>query len=243
MAESTTARMPRADRGATRCTERDEQALRFLAEQRLAWEPDLALLLGPLAGQPWLSEVGLRSLVDRWRKAGWVTAERIWTARPRLVTITPSGAALATEDVTYRLPAEAHRLHLASVARARLWLMGTSLGRWGRLSAWQSERSWRQENYSPDGGLIGHPPDGVAWFERGPGAVAVEVELSPKNQPALDAAVTGAVLGFDAVLYFAGSPAIRDAVGRAVTRLSEAGRIPPNRVDWQLLPEDPSVIR
>lgn len=234
-------RGPRADKGRIRCSPRDERGLSFLATMRAVWEPDFKVLLREPGGPP-LSERAVQACVDRWRRAGWVRAEKTWTKRPRMVTLTPAGAGMVAEAPTYKPLSEQLLLHHAAVSRCRLWLSQVSLRGWGRLVGWTSEREWRRDHYDPRTGADGeHPVDGLADFEQMAG-VAIEVELTPKEAKRLEPIVEALALGYQAALYFA-VPAARSAVAGAVDRLVDQARIPPQRVLVMEMPTDPTIIR
>ena len=225
-------RAPRIDRGRVRCTPRDEEALRFLWQQRAVWEADLAVLLGRLSGGRPLAELGVASVVRRWQRAGWVRVEKPWTARPRHVTLTPVGAAMVGDETDARPPSDVRLLHSLSISRARLWLGGQEP--WGPLIGWRSEREIRREHFA-DGAVEGHVPDGLADFE-GLSGVCVEVELSPKSRQSLEAILAEVTLAYPHSIYFAG-----EAIGRnvleAYRRLTEAGRAQSEKLTVLPLPE------
>lgn len=209
--------------------------LHFLAEMRCCWEPDLAVLLGRQAGRAPLGSSGTRDVVGRWSRAGWVTAQKVWVARPRVVSLTPLGASLVAEEARYRPAAWPTLQHTAEVARARLWLEGRSSA-WGPLVGWTSESEYRRARYTPAGGAEpGHYPDGIAAFELQT-EVAIEVELTPKPPATLDGIVESLALSWPHIVYFVASGRVRAGVEGAYGRLVDAGRVPAGRVTVLDLP-------
>lgn len=230
-----TERAPRADRGLVRCTPRDVEALAWLGEMRCAWLPDVAVLLGRLAGREPLAESGARTVVERWRRAGWVAVSKPWTALAPVVVLQPQGAAMVSEEASAKPPALVTVQHAAEVARVRLWLEGRASA-WGAVTGWTSERSYRRERFSPTtGGEPGHYPDAVAAFELVP-ECAIEVELTPKDGRTLAGIVEELALTWPATLYVVGSPRVRALVERCYAELLAAGRVASGRVTVLDLP-------
>ena len=179
--------MTRADAGIPRLTPRDEQALAHLEDMRAMWEPDVALLLGQLAGRSAaVSATSVRTAIRRWAKLGAVKAEKIYAHEPRIVWLTDTGAGLAGVK-SWREPGKGVMRHTAELARVRQWLEARGLA--GQpVTSWISERRWRQAH--KDAIRAGaHVPDGIAVTADG-AEYAVEVELSSKGPSrTLDTAV------------------------------------------------------
>ena len=154
-------------------TERDVAALLWLGEQYGATLDVLDVLLSRLGGAGGsLSRWGTRNQVDRWRRAGWVTAERVLGG----MWVTPTRRGLDKVGLSlpvWPIPATRVR-HCHAVNVVRLHCEGFLMP---AGSSWVSERMAYRER----GTAAWHVPDGVI---RGSGSdIAVEVELSHKGRP------------------------------------------------------------
>lgn len=170
--------MTRADAGIPRLTPRDEEALAQLEDMRAMWEPDLAALLGWLAGRDAaVSATSVRTAVRRWSKLGLARAEKLYSQEPRIVWLTEEGARLAGAR-SWREPGKAILRHTAELARVRMWLESRGLAGQA-VVGWVSERRWRQQHKEAIKSGA-HVPDGIARTGDGE-EYAIEVELNSKG--------------------------------------------------------------
>lgn len=225
-------RARRHDAGQVRLTERDLAAFGWLADMKAIWEPDLAVLLGRLAGSEPVSAPAVRRMIVRWRRAGVAEGRKILADRPRLVFLAAGGAALVGET-TWREAAAWTAYHAADVSRARLWLEGQARVEVEGLPAfavadWTAERRWRQHLLALAGGKMApgvHVPDGILTTPSGK-RIAVEVERTPKEHARLDRIVGALTVpgGYDGVLYLVTGTAVESAVRGAYERTVERAR-------------------
>jgi hypothetical protein len=188
-------RARRSDAGTVEATQRDAEALSWIAEQYTVRDDVLAVLLGRLgAADPRRraeDRVGLptvRHAARRWVRAGWATRRRAldhtWTLPTaggyRLAGIEPRGGPEAGEDAVVMDPwtLRMRQLgHVHAVAIVRLWVEGD-------LAAgqrWISERQLRREARAETRGtILRHIYDGAIEGRDGQ-RVGVDVELTLKS--------------------------------------------------------------
>jgi hypothetical protein len=172
-------RRRRADAGQQRVRPRDLAALEWLADMRAVTAPDLAVLLGRLAGGPALARPGVRNVLARWRRLGLVDVRHVLVGEPVIVTLTSAGGRLAGRDRVFPV-APSLLAHTCAVSRARLWLEAINAD---RGPSWRSEAELRAElttGRSWRAGDVRSVPDGELSLADG-SVGAVEVELSPKS--------------------------------------------------------------
>lgn len=211
----------RADAGRPRQQPRDVQSLAWLADMRAAFEPDVGVLLGRLAGRGPLSVAATQDVVRRWRDLGVADARPYIAGWPRIVTVTSRGYALA--GITSQAPGYTRIAHTALVARCRLWVEGLQ-----PEALWTSERALIEEA----GGIramsrrVGlHTPDAVVHV--GDDVAAIEVEATRKPVPRLRK-ILALLLNDDAytsVRYYCATP----EVARAVEAAAAPGVAPDGR--------------
>lgn len=211
--------MTRADAGIPRLTARDERALAWLEDMRVIAEPELAVLLGWLAGRGPVSATPVRTAIRRWHKLGLVKVEKLYTGAPRMIWLTSEGAGVVGAR-GWREPGRGVQRHTAEVARVRLWLEQRGIAG-QRVTSWISERVWRQGHRRMiEQGQ--HVPDGVAVTEDGT-QYAIEVELSDKG-PGRTAAITQELTKtFSHVIYLV--PAQSAAARQARKALEQASHL------------------
>jgi len=187
----------RRDAGRVAATQRDAEALRWIAEQYTATDDTLAVLLGRLGrvedqarrqAEDRVTLATVRQAARRWVRAGWAerrrALERVWTvptaAGYRLAGIEPKATPeLPPETVVMEPWALRLRLlsHVHAVAVTRLW----AESRMSPGQRWVSERELRREARAETRGtILRHIFDGA--IEGADGArIGVDVELSLKS--------------------------------------------------------------
>jgi len=93
---SPTGRKKRKDTSVPRLTPRDALVLTWIGQQYAMRLDQIQELLGQLAGhgaahEDAISESATRSVIARWKKAGWVMARRIDVEEPQWVWLTKKG--------------------------------------------------------------------------------------------------------------------------------------------------------
>jgi hypothetical protein len=188
-------RARRRDAGSVEATQRDADALRWIAEQYTVRDDVLAVVLGrlgvPDARRRAVDRVGLptvRLVARRWVRAGWVERRRaldhMWTvptaAGYRLAGLEPKAShdlppdAVVMEPWTLRVRLLAH---VHAVAVVRLW----AEGRLTPGQRWVSERELRREARAETRGtILRHIFDGAVEGAEGE-RLGLDVELSLKS--------------------------------------------------------------
>jgi hypothetical protein len=188
-------RASRRDAGRVSATQRDAEALRWVAEQYTVQDDTLAVLLARLAGvdprRQATDRVGLptvRHATRRWVRAGWAerrrALEHVWTvptaAGYRLAGIEPKASPELPADVLVMEPwALRLRLlaHVHAVAVTRLW----AEARMTPGQRWVSERELRREaRQETRGTILRHIFDGAVEGADGT-RIGIDVELSLKS--------------------------------------------------------------
>lgn len=237
-AEAGTESKARRSRG-PEFTERDTLALSWLGEQYGATLDVLGVLLGRLGGADGpLSKWGARNQVERWKRSGLVTTERVLGD----MWVTPTRKGLDRVGLnlgTWAIPATRVR-HCHAVNIVRLWYEGTERA---ESAPWCSERMTYRERGK---GASWHIPDGVIRDPRSPEGeaqryIAVEVELTHKGRRAYDTEVFGNLrAGIAAVSYFVPDQAFADRLGSDIRAVLER-QGSSTRFAIELLPAVPGV--
>ena len=226
--------------GSNKITERDIEALLFVADMYAVQADQLALVLG-------VAEPRARAIALGWRRCGYADSARIGPGRP-WVWLTRAGLAACGLPYAAAAPALSRLAHLRAVVSVRLALEATP--RYAAAGAfWRSERRLRARA----GGRVGlreHIPDAeVHWPDGAPVAFAgecwaIEAELTRKTVvrtaaimreilsrtgdygcPAAQVRAPGATARHARVVYLC-SPAARPTVARARVALgAAAGRV------------------
>jgi hypothetical protein len=240
-------------------TDRDGQALRWIAEQYAARLDTLTVLLGRLtpiegrAPEP-LSRNTVRNHVTRWTRLGWVAA--FSNLAGRWVTPTPLGLRLAGVDFPEWTPAISRLGHVHVAGVVRLWAEAT----YPDLE-WISERYlWRQWDTERAAARAAghelpdwHVPDALlvergAADDRGrldPAAPRqlVEIELRQKADSRVEGALYNRMPGNVVGIQYFTPPELTEVIvaqlGRARTRLRT--RRLPDDVRAAPVPEVPGV--
>jgi hypothetical protein len=227
MVEPLAAGTPRRRVRGLELTERDAAALSWIAQQYGATLEVLDVLLGRLGGSSGpLSRWGTRNQLDRWRRAGWVSAERVLGD----MWVTPTRRGLDKVGLSLPVwPVPATRVrhcHAINVVRLHCESVLMPAGTW-----WVSER----QVYRDRGTSTWHVPDGLI---RGSGAdVAVEVELSHKGRQVYADEVFGRLRpGTAAVSYFVADEAFAARLRADIEAVLD-GLGSPVRVSVELLPD------
>ncbi len=166
--EQPKARRRRSDVGAVRQTARDVQLLTWIAQQYAVPMDLLAVLMGNR------SMSSAYSLVNRWKKAGWVQSGQVDAGPPWVWPTQSTAAAFLERKVTNWRPGLARVAHLRAAAAVRLHRTGADLTRW------IGERELTTRKFLGEGDRPGHRPDGIEVLSDGR-RVAIEIELTPKN--------------------------------------------------------------
>lgn len=211
----------RSDAGQIRLQRRDVTGLTTLADMYAAPYDLLAMRVGT-------SEIRLRGVVSRWRRAGLVATGRL-TEGPHWAWLTAAGMRTVGHRWEAAPPALARLAHIRAVLAARMWLEADTEWAQGR-AYWRCERRIREgraaagQAHLPDAEVIwppleGSPRAGEQW--------AVEVELTPKA-----AARTGQIMAgllaqpYARVCYLAAPPAIPMLTSAAARfRAEQAARV------------------
>ena len=209
-----------------RLTERDLEALEFLAEHRLALPTHVAVLLGT-------HTAAATTRLNRLADAALVKSQPAFPGEPRSYQITKNGLAV----VHSRLPTPRVdvRAYEHDVGVAWLWLAARG-GTFGPLEQVIGERRLRSHDGSRDPGA---EPLGVRLGGFGPHGreklhypdlilrtadrrqIALELELTPKSRTRLETILAGygADPRFDGAIYLVDRPAVARSVQAAARRL------------------------
>lgn len=228
-----------------RWTERDEQVVRFCAEQWCADFATIAILCGTERSRTF-------RLIQRWRDEFRVL--RSVSIRPdradRDVTVVWPYPAVAAERLGYPVsgwsPSRTNIVHKLAVARVRAALCGLESGVWvpertllrnAAIAAGQRPGGLRlvdRAGFVQQPGLVmarGHVHDGRYQHEGRWLAVEVELTLKRPSQTRLSSTVLdayqSAVRADAGLLYLFGSERIGRALKRTVQALIDSERIPP----------------
>jgi len=197
------ARVPRADTGLIRCTERDLALLRWVGDQYAVSLPQLARLMGR-------SEHAARWLRARWHRAGLVEGHALLVGRPVFVWLTREGSRVAAVDYKPWVPNAGMVAHIEAVNETRLWVAERRPG-----AAWTCERALTSQGTPGSLRSRSHRPDAVLQVDDGR-RIAIEVELTLKSRARLEQIVARLLAEFDAAWYFAAAD-----VGRALEPLAQ----------------------
>lgn len=203
--ESESGRAENDKRQGVQLTERDLEALGWIADQYAVRTDVIRWLLGN--GTP-LSDSRTRSIVARWQRAGVAESRRFFAGAPHVVWPTRAGTALVRPGWRTRPPTLSMLAHHHAVSQVRL-----AIERRGHGTDWVCERVLYKQRATPDA----HVADGTFRSSRGP-VTAVEVELTLKAADRLRDIVRDLTLDHEAVLYIVGD----GTIGRAVTAAAEA---------------------
>ena len=225
-------RKQRSDTGQIRITERDIEAIRWLAEQYGASVDTVADLLGYLGGrEEALAVPTMAALLRRWREAGWIETRKLMYKEPAWIWPTLEGLKLAGEQYN-RETGEGLRTwkpegnwtllqHIDAVARVRLFVERNYGG------TWISERRLAKGEGKIRGGQRrAHRPDAV--LERDGQSIAIEVELSAKRSSRTLAIMAENVGRYNEVWYFVGAPAMAvviDSYGKLPAEFRERVKV------------------
>lgn len=225
---------------ATTLTDRDRFALAFISHQYALRLDHLQVLLGQQKGAP-LSLGATRSLVSRWRDAGWVKAQKFLSWELSWVWPTQHGLSEVGLSYDYKDWTEnctiADLQHLAAVNDIRLHTSDD----------WTSQRQIFQRQEIEEIERLYESlsqPDAELRFS-GSKVVAVKVQMRPRPLEDLMGTLIE-LLKRDSVWYFGGTSAIREEVrntcalliGTRDLSIEEADRL---RVLWYpiaLTPEE-----
>jgi hypothetical protein len=216
----------RADLGRIRLGDRDVAGLMLCGEM---YGAPYDLLAAALAVSP----DRLRSIVARWRRAGYAETGRLGPG-PAWCWLTRQGMAVTGLGYPASRPSLARLAHIRAVLAIRLTLHDSPA--WADSPArWRSERHIRQA--SGFGRPGGHVPDAeVTWPDTGQVSYtgecwAIEAELTPKPLDRTAAIMTRLLtlpgvdgpagrLRYDRVIYLTADPA-RPVVQRAAALISD----------------------
>ena len=243
-------RAQRRDKGTRLLNRRDKRVLAWVAEQYAVRFDHLQRLLSQEPGHKseqfapgarGVSDSDVLQVIKRWeRDPAWAVYKRFYVDTPGWIWTTPYGVeVLASQNLIPRygrhFPKESAFEHLHSINYVRLDIEARH-----PEYRWVSERSIRKLlGRRDEGDDLAHIPDGQIWLDDRR-AVAVEVELSPKNEGDYDAIldellITGVMLPdgsaftYKTVWYFVSSAnsvhvQARRMVGEARERLAEEYR-------------------
>ena len=170
-------------------TERDLAVLRVIAEQCAITQLQLARLIGR-------SEHTARSLRARWQRAGWIDAGVLLAGRPPFLWLTAKGQRACGADYKLWRPSTPGRLpHLAACTDARLMVAERR-----PEAVWTAERELLRTARIIGTPRTRHMPDAEVGLEGK--LVAVEVELTQKQQARIEAIARELCARYAAVWYF-----------------------------------------
>ncbi len=176
-------RRTRSDADTIVYMERDDYALPWIGQMKLARLDHIRQLLGRFPGAPTkeagrISEGAARDVVNRWKKAGWVRAKRIRVGEPFYVWLTPAGlrkVGLPYKPLDIESESDNQLKHLVGLVEVRLHVEQLIAG--GR---WVSERQLQHGMRRSRGERLGHCPDAEIHVLDGR-IFSVELERSPKG--------------------------------------------------------------
>lgn len=186
MSDDAKERKTRRDAGTIMATRRDLYCIAWIAEQYAVRGDQLRLLLSrfpdpkrPFKAGTLIAETTVRDQISRWYRAGWIEYRRVLADEPGFAWATRRGLQLVDLDDIYtaRMPASVRLDHIYAVSQVRLSL--------DQKYTWQSERRYRSELEAEKAKDLGPIPDGIITTSKG--RVAVEVEISEKKKPELEA--------------------------------------------------------
>lgn len=169
-----TLREPRCARA--QLTPRDEAALAWIVEQRVATVGQVQRLLAQLTGTD-CTDRRTRQIIARWEELGLAERWRVWHGEQSIVWPT-SQAAYITGLSRWRRPGVGTLRHLIAVSEVRLLAAPV-----GGPRVWVSESELRRT--TPTGI---HLADG-GWTEPNGRSIALEVELTPHGKRRVAAAI------------------------------------------------------
>ena len=170
-------------------TERDLAALQTIAEQCAITQPQLARMIGR-------SEHTARSLRARWQRGGWIDAGVLLAGRPPFIWLTAKGQHACGADYKRWRPSTPGRLpHLAACTDARL-----TVAERRPEALWTSERELLRTARMIGTPRTRHMPDAEVALDGQ--LVAVEVELTQKQQARTEAIARELCARYAAVWYF-----------------------------------------
>jgi len=210
--ESRTGKAEDGKRQGVQLTERDLEALGWIADQYAVRTDVIRWLLGN--GAP-LSDSRTRSVIARWQRAGVAESRRFFAGAPHVVWLTRAGTALVRPGWRTRPPTLSMLAHHHAVSQVRL-----AIERRGHGADWVCERVLYKQRATPDA----HVADGTFRSNRGQ-VTAVEVELTLKSADRLRDIVRDLTLDHEAVLYVVGDSTIGRAVTTAAESMGETDRV------------------
>lgn len=223
--------------GGYRLTERDEQALSFLAEHRLALPAHVAVLLGTSAS-------AATARLNKLANAGLLKRQPAFPGEPRWYQITHDG--LAVIGSSLGTPRVDLRTYEHDVGVGWLWLAARG-GTFGPLQEIVGERRLRSHDasrepggeplavrlggFGPHGRERLHYPDLVLRTVDGR-RVALELELTPKSRTRLETILAGygADPRFAGVVYLVKRTSLARSVQAAARRVGIAPLVHVQRV-------------
>ncbi|SRR6266487_2126167 len=211
-------RKVRSDKGHVQLTDRDQWALRWIAEQYAVRLDQIQNLLGRQAGRGAkedgeITENAARLVVNRWKRAKLVEYKKITVEDPGWVWLTATG--LHAFELPYKMyePSLAKLTHLFAVNEVRLQLEDERSD-----GTWKSERVLRAGLAHAKGDVLPHLPD--ALYTMRTGTAAIEVELTPKKPADLQIILEELTENYSQVWYFVADAAYNGVVA-AQKRLNE----------------------
>jgi hypothetical protein len=211
----------RSDAGQIRLQARDVTGLMTLADMYAAPYDLLAMRTGT-------SEIRLRGVISRWRRAGLAVTGRL-AEGPFWCWLTPAGMRQVGHRWEAAPPPLARLAHIRAVLAARMWLESDT--EWARGRAY-----WRCERRIRDGRAAagqGHLPDGeVIWPPLASSARAgetwcIEVELTPKAAARTQQIMAGLLAQPYARICYLAAPAAIPVLTSAAARFraEQAARV------------------
>ncbi|MCL4264787.1 MAG: hypothetical protein KJ069_16310 [Anaerolineae bacterium] len=180
-------------------TPRDRKVFYWIGEQYAVRRDHLQVLLSresewkfQIKGEL-VSDKAVKNVLSRWRCAGWVEVQKIFSAEPQWIWLTRKGIACANVPYPYRSPGLSKFNHYWHVNTVRLYLEKNKR----EMIHWMSERAIneRQKDHRR-----GHMADGEAHYKNT--CIGIEVELTQKSKKRLARILRTLKREYDVVWYF-----------------------------------------
>jgi hypothetical protein len=216
----------RRDAGQPRYTERDTWLHPWIGDMYCVRFDHLQELIsrqpmGETQEEGWVGEATVRHWIERWRRASVIGHRSVLVGQPSWVWLTRQGLQTFGLDYRYWQPNPARLRHLHYCNQVRLYQEERKLN-----MTWRSERALRAEQEAlRKGERAAHLPDAEMVFTNG-FTVAIECELSVKNEARLHDIFYDVGSNYGAVWYFT-PPKIKPHIEKALESMPNYPTPPP----------------